>query len=71
MLSIAYNLGFHVAEGEKAQGHSENRELHSEEVPKAPWGWTWSWAIGCSGGVEIDFKGGKHVQIEKRTANMV
>lgn len=36
MLSIAYNLGFHVAEGEKAQGHSENRELHSEEVPKAP-----------------------------------
>lgn len=36
MLSSAYNVGLYVAEGEKAEGHSENWELHSEEVPKAP-----------------------------------
>jgi len=35
VFSFAYNAGLYVAEGEKAEGHSENRELHSEEVPKA------------------------------------
>jgi hypothetical protein len=35
-LNTCYNLVLHVAEGEKAKGHSEKWELHSEKVPKAP-----------------------------------
>lgn len=70
-----YNLQFwvNVTEGEKAQGYSEEWELHSEEVPKAPWGTnsTWWRTVACSSRIKIGVKGDAHEKIEKRSTNVV